>query len=357
MAWTPFGLNTLKQIISGQGVTPVQNLVGGFTHPGSPVSTVPITGPNAPLDYSNSVRPPATNVLGTSNIDLSNFSFGTNPALNLQSPALTWDQVEATDPYAQKGGGQTDGGQTDGGQTINTSGVNNAFLDAIRQAQGFREGGMRTFNDIINSVGRFRQRSGELRDTADQQITNTFSDILANNARMGREAMTNSVRRGRAMGLGDSSKFRNQNQIQGRLNQTQGNAVAQRGENRLENTNMYNSRMDQAQGTEDQANTYRQGIEGTYSNLVGNANTNYQNAIATLQQLVGNMGNLRGLDSSGLTAMSPNTNFTNTLNSVVGSAGGNQTAGMEASNLAAPLTYEELDRLARRRMLPQGLKM
>ena len=144
------------------------------------------------------------------------------------------------------------------------------------------------------SVGRFRQRSGELRDTADQQITNTFSDILANNARMGREAMTGATRRGRAMGLGDSSKFRNQNQIQGRLDQTQGNAVAQRGENRLENTNMYNARMDQAQGKEDQANTYKQQIEGTYGNLVGNANSNYQNAIASLEQLMGRMGNLGG---------------------------------------------------------------
>ena len=51
MVWTPFGLNTVKQFLSGGvgNVTPVQNLVGGFTHPGSPV-----TAPNFSqgLDYS-----------------------------------------------------------------------------------------------------------------------------------------------------------------------------------------------------------------------------------------------------------------------------------------------------------------
>jgi hypothetical protein len=51
MSWTPFGLDTIKQIVSGNGVTPVQNLIGGITHPGISVSTTSTQGLSS-SDYS-----------------------------------------------------------------------------------------------------------------------------------------------------------------------------------------------------------------------------------------------------------------------------------------------------------------
>jgi hypothetical protein len=127
------------------------------------------------------------------------------------------------------------------------------------QAGNMRTSAQGAFDNILKSVNSFRDRSKTLFDNSGQEITNRASGILGQNARTAVESAGDARARGRALGLGDSSKFNLQNKVQGNLASTQGNTVARRGEENRANQGIFQERNDQAQAQEDEANTYLKG--------------------------------------------------------------------------------------------------
>lgn len=143
-------------------------------------------------------------------------------------------------------------------QRINA--IRNLFGQTKQRAADIRSEADRTFADLLKQVGAFRDRSKGLFDTAGQEITNNASEILGSNARTAREQEGTLRAQGRALGLGDSSKFRQQTGLAGRLAAAQGDTLATRGEQNRANQNLFQERQDQAQAQEDEATRYKQNV-------------------------------------------------------------------------------------------------
>lgn len=95
MAWTPFGYNTITELLSGKNPNPVANLVGGFTNPGVPMNTTPTSGSSAPLDYSTVQQTPKGPVIPTTTIS----GGGTLSGTQTQNQ-IPQSQTQQQNPYS-----------------------------------------------------------------------------------------------------------------------------------------------------------------------------------------------------------------------------------------------------------------
>lgn len=220
------------------------------------------------------------------------------------------------------------------------------------QASNLRNEGQGTFDNILAAIGKFRDRSKTLFSNAGQEITNRASDILGSNARTGNELEGETRARGRAMGLGDSSKFLNQGKLSAQLAATQGNTIARRGEEDRANSAQFQGRQDEAQGQENEANTYLKSVRDRAAgieNLGYDAGEEqYANSLNDIVNYQRQLAQINPVNAAGLTQYAPNfSGITNTLNGILG--GGGQTA--EAQDAGNPTNPTDIFALLKRRGL------
>lgn len=226
-----------------------------------------------------------------------------------------------------------------------------ALENAKGQANSLRSQGESTFNNLLKSINDFRNRSQEQFTNAGQQITNTASDVLGGNARLGQSARTQAVNQGRAYGLGDSSKMGLMNQVTAGLAGNQGQALARKGENERSNQLLLQERQDQAQGQEDQANTYRTGIQEQAGQLertgIQNAGFDFAGMLDNIRNQVQGLAQMKALNSGTLSAYTPNfsglNSTLNTLGSGLANSAGAGSASAGAGNLSLqPANIQDL---------------
>lgn len=215
------------------------------------------------------------------------------------------------------------------------------------QAGTLRDEGQSTFDNILKAVNAFRDRSGVLRDNAGQEITNRASGILGENARTSRDLEGETRAKGRAFGLGDSSKFINQNKLAGNLAATQGNTIARRGEEERSNQNLFQTRQDEAQGQENEANSYIKNVRDratSIENLGYDAGEEqFANSLNDIVNYQRSLAAINPLNAGGINAYNPNfSGITNTINDVVGSGGGGTSNADDFSNPVNPTNIFEL---------------
>lgn len=304
-----------------------------------------------------------------------------NTGVTPQSKAAgldTWKQVHFTQP---KGGGQpltpvstaTSGyrsvGQTPGQPTQPSApgGVDEVALaeQARRnrinsykaQAGNLRSQAQGTFDNILKQVNAFRDRAKTQWSDAGQEITNRASSILGSNARTAVESAGEARARGRALGLGDSSKFNLQNKVSGNLASTQGNTVARRGEEERSNQNLFQERQDQAQGQENEANSYLRNAMDKATTL---ENTGYDageevfaNSLNDIVNYQRQLAALRPVQADSLTQYAPNfSGIANTINGVLSGIGGGR--GATEEDFGNPVNPTDVFSLLKRRGLVTG---
>lgn len=260
------------------------------------------------------------------------------------------------------GGGDAGGGDQGGGGSVDELALaeaarRNRISSYKAQAGNIRGQAQGAFDNILKAVNAFRERAKTQFDTAGQEITNNASQILGSNARTARESAGEARSRGRALGLGDSSKFNLQNKVQGNLASTQGNTIARRGEENRSNQNLYQERQDEAQGQENEANTYLKNamdrattVENTGYDAGEEVFTNALNDIVNYQR---QLAALKPVQAEGLSQYTPNfSGITNTINGVLsGLGGGGQSSEQDFGNPVNPTNVFDL---LRKRGLVQG---
>lgn len=295
----------------------------------------------------------------------------------------TWRQVHFEQPKGGGGTGQTLGDTTQtqnfsapgggsgapaGGDQGGGGNVDElALAEAARrnrinsykaQAGNIRSQAQGAFDNILKAIGAFRERAKTQYDTAGQEITNNASEILGSNARTAREAAGSARARGRALGLGDSSKFQLQNKVEGNLASTQGNTIARRGEEEASNRNLFQERQDQAQGQENEANSYLKNaldrattVENTGYDAGEEVFTSALNDIVNYQR---QLAALKPVQAEGLTQYTPNFGgIANTINGVLNGLGG-RGGGATENDFANPVNPTNVFDLLKRRGLVTG---
>lgn len=233
--------------------------------------------------------------------------------------------------------------------------VRSLFDRTKSQAADIRGQAARTFDDLMKAVGAFRERAGTQYANAGQEITNQASDILGSNARTAQETLGTSRALGRALGLGDSSKFNQQNKVIANLGATQGNTIARRGEQDRSNRVQYDTRLDQAQQQEGEATRYKQAVEdqarqlettgldqfGENTDAASNALGQSLNSILNYQR---QLAAINPLQAEGLTSYAPDfSGIVSTLNGILptGAVPGAGGADPGAISLANDPSYQE----------------
>lgn len=212
------------------------------------------------------------------------------------------------------------------------------------------------FDNILRAVGAFRERAKSQYDTAGQEITNRASEILGSNARMATSAAGEARARGRALGLGDSSKFALQNKVQGNLASTQGSTLARRGEEERSNQNLFQERQDQAQSQEDDANTYLKSANERAGIIersgYDTADEVFDSALNDIVRYQRQLAEIKPLQAGGLTEYAPNFNgIANTVNGVLSGLTGR---GAEEGDFGNPVNPTNVFDLLKRRGLVTG---
>lgn len=291
---------------------------------------------------------------------------------NLAVPAVkgvSTQQTPTNNPQNFAIGGGGGGGGAGGGQpTGGGSGISEQDLAAARrrsmidsyraQASNLRNEGQSTFDNILKAVNAFRDRSKEQFTNAGQEIVNRASGILGQNARDAAETEGEARARGRALGLGDSSKFNLQNKVAGNLAATQGNTIAKRGEEDRSNLALLNERNDQAQGQEDQANTYLKGVRDRASALENAgydaADETYSSALNDIVNYQRQLAAINPVNAQGLTQYAPNfSGITNTINGILSGLGGG-TGGSNPDDFANPVNPTNIFDILKKKGLVTG---
>lgn len=229
----------------------------------------------------------------------------------------------------------------------------NSYKAQAGNIRGEAEG---NFNNILKAIGAFRDRSKEAFTNAGQEITNTASEILGSNARTGRELMGEGRARGRALGLGDSSKFNVQNKIAGNLAATQGSTIAERGQNERANTLQFNERNDQAQNQENEANTYLKSARdraAAVENMGYDAGEEqFANSLNDIVKYQRNLAAIKPVDAASVTPYTSDFGgITDTLNGVLSNMGVGGEA--QADDFANPVNPTNVFELLKRRGIVQ----
>lgn len=176
------------------------------------------------------------------------------------------------------------GGGGGGGINTDQARLDQLWNNAKATANEYGASGQRTFDTLMGSVNKFRDRAQTGFANAGQEITNSASELLGGNARTTQELTGTSRALGRAMGLGDSSKFNIQNQILGNLGVTQGSTLATKGENDRANSLALAGNMDTAQTNEDNANNYLKDINSGKAQIERGGLTDYTNLVNDMMQ-------------------------------------------------------------------------
>lgn len=233
----------------------------------------------------------------------------------------------------------------------------NRINSARAQAGQLRGEAQGVFDNILKAVNAFRERNQNLFSTAGQEITNRASQILGSNARTAQEAAGTARARGRAMGLGDSSKFNLQNKVEGNLASTQGSTIARRGEEERSNRNLFDERQDQAQSQENEANTYLKSANERAGLIersgFDTADEVFDNALNDIVNYQRQLAAINPVNAQGLTQYAPNFNgITNTINGVLDGMGNG--GGVSEADMGNPVNPTDVFSLLRRRGLVQG---
>lgn len=284
-----------------------------------------------------------------------------NPNYRPPAGAPTNDP-NATNRALTGGGGAapTGGGDMGGGVdelALAEAARRNRISSYKAQAGNIRGQAQGAFDNILKAVNAFRERAKTQFDTAGQEITNNASEILGSNARTATEAAGSARARGRAMGLGDSSKFQLQNKVQGNLASTQGNTIARRGEEEANNRGVFQERTDQAQGQENEANSYLKNamdrattVENTGYDAGEEVFTSALNDIVNYQR---QLAALKPVQAEGLQQYAPNFGgIANTINGVLDGLGGGR--GATEEQMGNPVNPTNVFDLLRKRGLVQG---
>lgn len=273
-----------------------------------------------------------------------NSTYGSSGPTNFKGVT---DTISPQNPLRPTGGGS-------GGNVVNptnniVSGGQNAadlaYRAAIGEANSIRDRGRQTFQNLLDSVNRFRDRSLEQKNTGDQQIVNTAAETLGSNAKTAQQLAGTANAQGRNLGL--SSKVNLGQKILGNLEGTQGSTLATKGTNLSNNQNLYNQRLDQAQASENKANDYLKQVEDSASNVALGGVSNYANNLQAVVDRANALASLNPLNANGLSGYTPDfSGITNTLNGLVGSipavgaGAGNGTGGINAGNLFNDPTFQ-----------------
>lgn len=213
------------------------------------------------------------------------------------------------------------------------------YNNDLSTARSIREQGQQTFQTLLDSINKFRDRAQTGFNNAGQQIVDTASSTLGSNARTGQELLGTSRAMGRAMGLGDSSKFNAQNKVLANLGGTQGNVLATKGQNDRANTLNLQANNDVANTNESNANTYLKGVNDNVSNLENTAATTYGGNLDNIIQYQRQLAALQPLSTANVTTTTPNfSNVSNTLNGLLGGLVGGGTSGVSADTAANAFT-------------------
>jgi hypothetical protein len=228
------------------------------------------------------------------------------------------------------------------------------------QANSIRSQATNTFNDLLKAVTAFRERAGTQFNNAGQEITNTASGILGSNARTAQEALGTSRALGRSLGLGDSSKFNQQNKVIGNLAGTQGSTLAARGEQNRSNRLAYDERLGQAQSQEDEAGRYRTALEdqarqleatglGQFGDDTAAADNAFGQSLNGIINYQRQLAQINPVQAAGLTQFNPDFGgITNTLNGITPTAGAGAT-GADPNAGANPVYDPSILALLKRR--------
>lgn len=225
------------------------------------------------------------------------------------------------------------------------------------QAGNIRSQAQGTFDNILKQVNAFRDRAKTQWQNAGQEITNRASGILGSNARTAIETAGEARARGRALGLGDSSKFSLQNKVQGNLASTQGNTIARRGEEERSNQNLYQERQDEAQGQENEANSY---LRNAMDKATAIENTGYDageevfaNSLNDIVNYQRQLAAIRPVQAEGLTQYAPNfSGIANTVNGILSNIGGGR--GTTEEDFGNPVNPTNIFEILKRRGLVTG---
>ncbi len=267
-----------------------------------------------------------------------------NNAANYTPNNNSFDSIVSTAQKAAAPQGQVLGAATTNNTSnLGTGAANLGLAAALANADAYQKTGQDTFQTLMDSVNAFRNRSLDLKNTGDQQITNTAAGDLGSNALTAQQLAGNVNQQGGNLGLG--SKLRLGQNITGNLAKTQGSTLAAKDTNLSNNLNLYNSRQDQANTQEGQANTYLEGVNNGVNQIRSGGLTDYTGTLANIVAQAQQLAALSPLNSSGLSAMTPDfSGITNTLNSVLGTTGANNPAnatGTDATNLATNSTLSD----------------
>ena len=227
------------------------------------------------------------------------------------------------------GGGQTLGAQTQAPQMDNGERIARMRYDAdLSNARNIRGQGQNTFDTLMKAITGFRDRAGTQFANAGQEITNTAGETLGSNARAADELSGQARARGRAMGLGDSSKFGLQNKVDANLASMQGSVNARRGENEAANRDVYDERLGQADTQEGEAGNYLRSINDFVSNLENQSAATYGGNLDNVLNYQRQIAALNPLNAGGLSQMTPDfSGIQNTLNGILGGVGNNLPIG------------------------------
>lgn len=251
------------------------------------------------------------------------------------------------------GGGGGGGGGVDEAELARRA-RENRINSAKARAGQMRGEGQGIFDNILKAVGAFRERNTGLFNSAGQEITDNASEILGSNARTAQEASGDARARGRAFGLGDSSKFNLQNKVQGNLASTQGSTLATRGQQNRSNQNLYDERSDQAQDQENQANTYLKNVNEKAGVIeragYDTADEVYDNALNDIVNYQRQLAAINPVQAGGLTQYTPDfSGVRNTISGVLNGVGGQ--GGGTQSEFGNPVNPTDVFSLLRKRGL------
>lgn len=348
-------LQELLRLTSNIGPAPVAGNSANVVRPGGPVAgsisqtrdyrspTYGQTVPYPQVKVASTYRPTGAGILAGV---LAGAQTGASGGLNSSNQNTS-------------GGG---GGQVLGASTENT-GPSEEELAALRRRAEIEDAkakaaslvneGQSTFDTLLKAANAFRDRSNSLYKNADQEILNTFSENAGQNARTAQELEGDVRARGRAAGLGDSSKFNLQNKVIGNLAATQGSLMANKGENERANQAQLQERMDTAQNQENQANDYLTAVKSEAGNIeragMDNATLNFASLLDNIRQRANAIKALSPLSGSSLSQFAPDTSgVVNTLNNLFSGGNSFKPAGETDSvvSLSDPSTMlEKLKRM------------
>lgn len=270
--------------------------------------------------------------------------------VNKQFPYAYVNQPAQSQPQGNNGQQQQQQQSSGGGAPAGPSQAEllalQAWRSAIDQANRVRSSGKATFDELLKSVAGFRDRAKTQFTDAGQQITNTAGELLGTNARSADELSGLGRAQGRALGLGDSSRFNRQQKVNSNLAATQGSVLANRGENERANQGVYDERLGQADTQESTANQYLRQINDSAAAVESAGVQNYGSALSSILDRQRQIEALNPLQAGSLQQYSPNlSSVQNSLNGLLASQAGRNITNADMGGNPSLSPYDDWRKL------------